>query len=337
MAPQPQGEQQADSPALVELKAIDDEYLRIKRECYLEVQEVIRKHAEKQKPLLERRAQVLARQADPQPAQTDTQATGTPALCGFWRQALANHPAFAGQLEEWDAPVLEYLSDVKMEPRDAKDEHKGFHLEFHFVDNPFFENKVLSKEYISEEHSPYTGAIDVSEIRASSIEWKTGMDVTVAMVEKKKKKSGGGAKKAMKAKAATLEPRSSFFRMFFRNLKEGMPLPSDVAAEAGSDDEGENEGVIDMLMEQDHDMGCALRDSLIPFGVRWYTGEVMPEGFGDDDSDSDEDSEEEENDEDDGDSDAEEKAAVDGGADKPKADKKKGTEEKKKEEDCKQQ
>merc|ERR1719203_688772 len=57
----------------------------------------------------------------------------------------------------------------------------------------------------------------------------------------------------------------------------------------GMDDEDDDEQMVDMIMEHDHDVGCALRDNIIPFAVRWYTGEASPQ---DDDDDEDEDDEE---------------------------------------------
>ena len=54
-------------------------------------------------------------------------------------------------------------------------------------------------------------------------------------------------------------------------------------------------------MENDYETGLALKDQVIPFAVRWYTGEAAP----DDDSD-DEDEEEEDDDESDDDEESEE-------------------------------
>merc|ERR1712232_1288448 len=116
-----------------------------------------------------------------------------------------------------DAVVLAYLKDVTFALRDPLDERKGFRLEFHFAENPYFQNDMLWKEYISDEHSPYITEIDISEVQACAIEWKEGQDVTVELVSKKKK--GGGAKKAAKDRPK-LEPRNSFFRNFFTGRKE---------------------------------------------------------------------------------------------------------------------
>merc|ERR1712125_217309 len=117
----------------------------------------------------------------------------------------------------------------------------------------------------------------------AEIDWKPGKNVTVEKVSKKVK--GGGAKKN-KQKKEKEEPRPSIFRDFFRSMKPDMDIPDDVNLD---------EGIMEMLMENDHEIGCALRDQIIPFGIRWYTGEAAPE------DDDDEDGEEEVGDDDDDD------------------------------------
>jgi nucleosome assembly protein 1-like 1 len=189
--------------------------------------------------------------------------------------------------------------------------HKGFKLSFHFVENPFFTNTEVWKEYHTEESSPYTGEIDTTEIKVCEIEWKPGKNVTVEKVQKKTK--GGGAKKAKQKAKEKEEPRDSFFRGFFRHLKPDMPIPDDVnldeARNLCDDSEEEDEDMLGLLMENDYEIGCAVRDQLVPFAVRWYTGEAAPEEEDDDDYDDDEDlgdDDDEDDEEDDEDDDSDE-------------------------------
>merc|ERR1740121_3391379 len=74
------------------------------------------------RPLLEKRAQVLAA--------GDDKTTGTPAVKGFWLQALNNHPAMEGEIEKHDRPILEYLKDITCTALVENDEDKGFKLHF---------------------------------------------------------------------------------------------------------------------------------------------------------------------------------------------------------------
>jgi len=204
-------------------------------------------------------------------------------------------------------PVLEYLADIEKEHLEETDDGiRGFGLKFHFVENPYFTNTVLAKEYKMATANPYCGQMEVKEITCTQIDWKEGQDVTVAKVAAKKVK-GGGAKKA-KQKKEKEQPRPSFFRDFFRTLSPQMPLAEDARQRAlciaeaegqEAEDIEEEEELVAYLMESDHDLGTALRDNIIPFAVRWYTGEATPDMcFGDDDDD-DEDEEEEDDDEED--------------------------------------
>merc|ERR1712226_116718 len=105
---------------------------------------------------------------------------------------MKNLPDLEDTIQEWDEPVLAHLSDVRKSYL-AEDLNKGFRLTFHFVENPFFTNDVIWKEYHTQEASPYTGEIDTTEIKVSEIDWKPGKNVTVENVKQKAK--GGGAKK----------------------------------------------------------------------------------------------------------------------------------------------
>jgi len=64
----------------------------------------------------------------------------------FWTTSILNHPQLAmiAQLDE-DQEALKFLEDVWV-IRDPK-EHRAFTLELHFAENPYFSDKLLSKEY----------------------------------------------------------------------------------------------------------------------------------------------------------------------------------------------
>merc|ERR1719476_1243616 len=153
---------------------------------------------------------------------------------------MQNHPAFEDIVQEWDEPVLEYLQDIEKSNVDDTDGDAGFKLVFRFAANPYFTNTELKKEYKTEMANPYCDELEVKEIKCDTIEWQAGKDVTVEKVAKKVK--GGGAKKN-KQKKEKEEPRPSFFRDFFRNLKEGMALPEDAKEQARmmADEEDEDD------------------------------------------------------------------------------------------------
>jgi len=293
-----------DPPVVKQLKELDDKYLELEKEYDREVQKLLVKFSALQQPLLEERKQVLLT------SEGDGPTTGTPALSGFWLKAMQHHPNFEDFIQEWDEPVMEFLQDITKAHADEEDSNKGFKLVFHFSENPYFTNLEIEKSYTTKLTNPYCGEIDVQEIKCTPIEWKAGKDVTVERVTKKAK--GGGAKKAKQKKEQEV-PRPSFFRDFFRDLSEDMViLPEDardqaraLADEDPEDDEDDvdDQGYAKALMDVDLETGCALRDNIIPFAVRWYTGEAAPEEDEDDDDDEDDEEEDDEDDEDDDDDD----------------------------------
>ena len=57
----------------------------------------------------------------------------------------ANDTVLNGTLEEIDEPILKHLQDVTIE---LPETNTGFKINFHFEPNEFFENTVLTKEYM---------------------------------------------------------------------------------------------------------------------------------------------------------------------------------------------
>jgi nucleosome assembly protein 1-like 1 len=320
-------EKEEDPPIVKELKVLDDKYLEIEREYEKEVEELKKKFLDRKKPLFEERQKVLVGDAAGD--------KGTPKLEKFWTTALKNHPGFEDTLQEWDEDVMTYLRNVAWEP--SGDNGHCLKLTFTFTENPYFEPLELVKEYHCVESSPYTQEIDVKKVVCTEIQWKPGKDVTVEKVQKKVK--GGGAKKAKQKGKETIEPRNSIFRSFFRSVDSDEPFPDDLKmmileGMGGMDemDDEDDEEMIGMFLENDYECATALRDSIIPYAVRWYTGEAAPE----DDSDDDEDSEEEDDSEDEDDEDDEEDSPAPKKG-KAKADKKKAAPTGEAKEECKQQ
>lgn len=282
-----------EEPAIVKaLKEVDDKYLALDREFDREVDKLRKAYEAKQAPFLEERKKMLLE------SDKENKESGTPALPGFWVQALKNHPAFEDEIQKWDEPVLEYLVDITKAYLDEEDTQKGFKITLVFLENPYFTNTEISKEFLTKQGSPYTGEIECLEVKASVIDWKPGKDVTIERTAKKVK--GGGAKKAKQKGKETIEPRDSFFRSVIMSFKQGDPLPeeAELQMQGGMDSDDDDDDMARFLLEHQLEVGEALRDQIIPFAVRWFTGEADPR---DDEDDDDEDEEEEEDDDDDDD------------------------------------
>merc|ERR1712217_704802 len=139
----------------------------------------------------------------------------------------------------------------------------------------------------------------------------------------------------------------------FRTMNKEGPMPEDidiseVAMACGEDeDDLDEEECMKMIMEQDLGIGQGIKEEVIPWAVRWYTGEAAPER--DDDDDEDEESELDDSDEEESSEDEKpkgkkggNKASPKGGAKKspqtgPKKSPKLGAAGDPKQEECKQQ
>eukprot|EP00971_Amphidinium_carterae_P005284 105639-Amphidinium_carterae.1 len=53
------------------------------------------------------------------------------------------------------------------------------------------------------------------------------------------------------------------------------------------DEDDDIEEMLEYIMDSDHDIAMSIRTQLIPYAVRWYTGEATPEGFDDEDEEED--------------------------------------------------
>jgi len=191
---------------------------------------------------------------------------------GFWEAAMQSLPELEDKLwiQDWDQPVLQYCSDFTFE---ADDLSKGFTLTFHFLGNPYFTNSTLEKQYHTFKSSSNTCESGVVEIKSTEIDWKPGKDVTV------EKKEGDNRQESEQEGNVSEEkedqPRFSFFRNFFCNLKQGGPFPDQfdedsVRKTTGMDD---REQMMDMLMGIEYELGCSMRDQLVRFAVQWRAGE----------------------------------------------------------------
>jgi len=207
----------------------------------------------------------------------------------FWLHTLknANEEALMGLIEPHDEPVLEHLTDITVV---LHPDNTGFTLSFHFKENPFFTNQVLTKEYTlrdgpdPEAVLEYDGP-EIVSCKGCTIDWKEDMDVTKKTM-KVKTILGKKGKSGSPTKSITKEIKADSFFTFFNP-----PAVKD-DGECEDDDDRATLGV-------DFDVGFAIKEKIIPRAVLYFTGDI----FGDDDDyedceDEDDDEEEEEGNED---------------------------------------
>jgi len=209
----------------------------------------------------------------------------------FWLTVLKTHPELAETIEEADEEALNYLQDITVKPVGDK-ASASFALEFHFAENPFFEEKLLTKSYFLEENELY-GEVMFDHMESTEITWKAEKNLTVKVVTKQQKvggkrggkgKGGRGGKNQPQTRTVTVEePCPSFFSFF----------SSEMPGIGEDEDDEELQDEIQMRLEEDYDFGLAIKTQLIPNAVLWYTGEILPkQEDGEDDEEGDEEDEE---------------------------------------------
>ncbi|XP_075861255.1 testis-specific Y-encoded-like protein 5 [Microcebus murinus] len=87
---------------------------------------------------------------------------------GFWGQAFQNHPQLSSFLNSQDKEVLAYLNSLEVEELGLA--RLGYKIKFYFGRNPYFQNKVLIKEY-------GCGPSGQVVSRSTPIQWLPGHDL----------------------------------------------------------------------------------------------------------------------------------------------------------------
>lgn len=230
-------------------------------------------------PLLAERRRVVIGEGDDAAADGTEGQKGVP---GFWRKVLKSAEMVGEHVTRRDEDVLEHLLDVRSEPIDEST--PGFKLVFQFAPNPFFTQTTLEKRYFMGEDDSI-----LEKTEATEIDWLPGKNPAIRVIKKKPKRRGGPPR--------VKTVRSHSFFDFFSTPE--------------AHDAGEMEAIADLadlLVEDDFEMGCYVKDMVIPHAVSWYTGELAeerdPEGTqiaaghdededddGDDDDDDDDDEE----------------------------------------------
>ncbi|KAF6772365.1 hypothetical protein AHF37_08164 [Paragonimus kellicotti] len=196
---------------------------------------------------------------------------GVKGIPEFWLQTMRNVSLLDEMIQEHDVKILKHLTDVECK---LHSDEPGFTLEFHFSQNEFFTNKVLTKRYFfnydisPDEPFEYEGPEIVSTKGLVSpviltccscvINWNPGKNVTVKRTITKNVQE------------------DSFFNFF------------DPPALKDLDDDTQ------MLLEADFKLGQFIRDSIVPRAVLFFTGEEVAEDSDDEDEDEDEDDDDEE-------------------------------------------
>ena len=122
--------------------------------------------------------------------ETAEKASEEKGIPNFWLETLQALRMTAELVQECDEPILVLLQDIRVKFFDKKP--YGYTLEFHFGENPYFTNKVLTKTYElkievdSKDPFSFEGP-DLEKVVGCKIDWKAGKNVTVKLIKKKLK------------------------------------------------------------------------------------------------------------------------------------------------------
>jgi len=297
------------------LKNLQVEYTKIEQDFFVEVAALEAKFAALYKPLLEKRADIVNGKYEPtdkecewdtdeeededgdnikldskeddsqeikkKPAGADAasekeQVTGIP---DFWLTIFRNVDILEDMIEKHDEPLFNHLLDVKAVYNDNRG--LDFTLEFHFSENEYMTNKVLTKSYTVEckmdDADPFSfDGPSIVKTTGCKIDWKKGKNLTVKTVKKKQRHKGRG-----QTRTVTKTVRNESFFNFF--------TPPDI------DDKPVDDVDEDATLEAitaDFFKAQFLKDRVIPQAVLFFTGEALE----DDDDDDEEEEEAEEDD-----------------------------------------
>lgn len=87
----------------------------------------------------------------------------------FWVTTFINHPQISALLDEDDEDALHFLT--KVEVHEIDDLKAGYTISFHFAENEYFSNDVISKEFHMNENGDPSST-------STPIGWKEGKDLT---------------------------------------------------------------------------------------------------------------------------------------------------------------
>ncbi|XP_011829525.1 PREDICTED: protein SET-like [Mandrillus leucophaeus] len=128
---------------------VQNEIDRLNEQASEEILKVEQKYDKLRQPFFQKMSELIAK------------------IPNFGLTTFVNHSQTSALLEE-DKEALRYLTRVEM--TEFEDIKSGYRIDFYFDENPYFENKVLSKEFhLNESGDPSS--------KTTEIKWESGKDL----------------------------------------------------------------------------------------------------------------------------------------------------------------
>lgn len=147
-----------ESEALEAVDSCQNEIDALNEKASEEILKVEQKYNALRKPYYQKRNEIIKR------------------IPTFWVTAILNHPQISGILEEEEEECLQFLEKLVVEEFD--DIKSGYRIQFFFEENPFFENKLLTKEFNLGSNG------DSPSSTSTTIKWKPDRDLTTMLPKK---------------------------------------------------------------------------------------------------------------------------------------------------------
>jgi len=203
--------------ALEEIDASQNEIDSLNEQASEEILKVEQKYNKLRKPFYEKRNEIIKR------------------VPKFWLTAFINHPQVSGLIEEDEEDCLQYLN--KLEVEEFEDIESGYKINLHFDQNPYFEDRCLTKEF-------HIGSNGDPDSKSTKIRWKEGFDLaakakqkaTAAAAALAAAKNGGGTATDKERKRAKLLAAAETPRSFFSWFCDNSDAAGDEVAEVIKDD-----------------------------------------------------------------------------------------------------
>uniref|UniRef100_H0XL77 Protein SET n=1 Tax=Otolemur garnettii TaxID=30611 RepID=H0XL77_OTOGA len=130
---------------------VQSEIDKLNEQTTKEILKVEQKYNEVRQPFFDKRSEMISK------------------IPRFGEKAFVNHPQVSKLLGEEEEEALHYLTRVELTEYDEIT--SAYRIDFYFDENPYFENKVLSKEFHLNENGHET-------TKSTEIKWKSGKDLT---------------------------------------------------------------------------------------------------------------------------------------------------------------
>ena len=314
------------------LKNLQIKITGVESKFFEEIQDLERKYIKIFNPLFDERMQIITGKKDKLNEEEtkwnyeesndyqDIDEVPSPTQNGlpdFWLEAFRSSKLLSSLVQEHDENIFKHLIDVRCKIHEQKP--YGYTIEFHFSENEYFTNKVLTKTYelISEkdENRPFLLAKGhFYKCKGCTIDWKKGKNLSVQIVKSKEED-----KKSNLNRIVTKEEQQDTFFTFFVTPNEDGIKPCIKALlnnskgnceKKVSEDEDNMNHDLDTIFDLYFEIGQYLKDTFLPKAILYYTGEINEfndeefadedlEDYDDEDSDNDDEEDDDENEEND--------------------------------------